>query len=163
MSQVTDLLNSLPKSPAMRIIHITNSNKLCSEIQNFSKDTDNSNEYLILTLKQELETSLKSLENSYTKVKYLDTNRPKYNIQAKLYDYLFIEALANDRESFFKKCYSTLKNAAPIFIFLNREQKELSYKIESELIECNYVATNKMEIDDFLVISAKKMHGWSGV
>jgi len=75
-----------------------------SEIQNFSKDTDNSNEYLILTLKQELETSLKSLENSYTKVKYLDTNRPKYNIQAKLYDYLFIEALANDRESFFKKC-----------------------------------------------------------
>jgi len=161
MSQIDKLLNSLPAYPGMRIMHFTNKPIICNNLSNFCQKSEDS-EYLILTFEENSLKELKTFENSYTKAKVVNPNRPKFNTQAKLYDYLFLTTLPDDRESFFKRVYSALKNAALVFIFLNKEQRELSYKIESELIECNYVATNKMFLDNFLVISTKKMHGWSG-
>lgn len=163
MAEVDSLLNSLMLVPGMRVMHFANDSILCKSIQNFCKESEFNSEYLILTFSQESEYSLKYLEDEVTKVKYINENRPKFNIQAKLYDYLFITTLPSNTESFFRRVYSSLKNGAPIFIFLNKEDRELAYRLESELIEANYVASNKMPIDDFLVLSSKKMHGWSGV
>ena len=160
--QVDKLLNSLMQAPGMRVMHFAADSTICQNIKYFCSDSEYDSEYLILTFTQESEENLKNLEDKNTKVKYVNENRPKFNIQAKLYDYLFITNLPNDTQSFFRRVYSALKNGAPIFIFLNKDDKELAYKLESELIEANYVASNKMQIDNFLILSSKKMHGWSG-
>ena len=162
MAEIDNLLDSLMQVPGMRVMHFAKDDTLCQNIQNFCKGSEFDSEYLILTFSQRDEEELKQLEDEITKVKYVNENRPKFNIQAKLYDYLFITNLASDTQSFFRRVYSALKNGAPIFIFLDKKDRELAYKLESELIEANYVASNKMEIDDFLVLSSKKMHGWSG-
>ena len=162
MAEVDNLLNSLMRAPGMRVMHFAKEDTICQNIQNFCSSSEFDSEYLILTFKQESEDKLKHLENDITKVKYVNEKRPKFNIQAKLYDYLFITNLPSETQSFFKRVYSAMKNGAPVFIFLDKNDRELAYKLESELIECNYVASNKMEIDDFLVLSSKKMHGWSG-
>lgn len=162
MDELDNLLSSLMQLPGMRVMHFAKDDTLCNNIENFCKGSEFDSEYLILTFNKESEERLKYLEDEVIKVKYVNENRPKFNIQAKLYDYLFISTLPSNTESFFRRVYSSLKNGAPIFIFLNKEDKELAYKLESELIEANYVASNKMQIDDFLVLSSKKMHGWSG-
>ena len=162
MSEIDNLLNSLMQAPGMRVMHFAKDDTICKNIQNFCKGSDFDSEYLILTFSQDDEERLKYLEDDITKVKYVNENRAKFNIQAKLYDYLFITNLPNETQSFFKRVYSALKNGAPIFIFLDKNDRELAYKLESELIESNYVASNKMQIDNFLVLSSKKMHGWSG-
>jgi len=161
MSQIDKLLESLAIAPAMRVMHFAKEPTLCDNISNFCKKSEDS-EYLIYTFYEEALEALKAYENSYTQVKLTNPKRPKYNIQGRLYDYLFLTTLPVDRDSFFKRVYSALKNAGLVFIFLKKEQRELSYKIESELIESNYVAVNRMILDNFLIISTKKMHGWSG-
>jgi len=162
MGEIDNLLNSLMQAPGMRVMHFAKDDIFCKNIKSFCRGSEFDSEYLILTFSQDDENKLKYIEDEITKVKYVNENRPKFNIQGKLYDYLFIKNLPNDTESFFKRVYSALKNGALIFIFLEREDRELAYKLESELIEANYVASNKMYIDDFLVLSSKKMHGWSG-
>ena len=162
MTELDSLLNSLMQAPGMRVMHFAKDDTLCQNIKSFCKGSEFDSEYLILTFSQEDEENLKHIEDEITKVKYVNEKRAKFNIQGKLYDYLFIKNLPNDTESFFRRVYSALKNGAPIFIFLDKEDRELAYKLESELIEANYVASNKMHIDNFLVLSSKKMHGWSG-
>ena len=159
---IDKLLDSLTITPAMRVMHFTKDDTICTNIKQFCSNSEFDNEYLVLTFSQESEERLKYLEDELTNVKYVKENRAKFNIQAKQYDYLFISDLPSDTQSFFKRVYSALKNGAPIFIFVDKEDKTLAYKLESELIEANYVAANKMQIDDYLVISSKKMHGWSG-
>jgi len=146
----------------MRIMHFCSDSFLVEQIKNYCQSESEYCEYLLATLSEENAQNLKKFENSYTKVKYLSENRPRFHIQAKQYDYLFLTTLPQNRIPFFKKLYSALKNAAPLFLFLKKEQRALSYTIESELIETNYVATNRTDLKDFIVVSAKKMHGWSG-
>jgi len=162
MKEVKKLFDSLLKSPGMRVMHFSNDKSLINEIKEFCNLSQYESEYLIITFNEKAQESLKALEDDITKVKYYSENRPRYNIQAKLYDYLFINILPKDRESFFKRVYSALKNGAPIFIFLQKEQRDLAFKIEQELIESNYVAINFIELDNYLIVSAKKMHGWGG-
>ncbi len=162
MSGIDSLLNSLMRPPGMRVMHFCESDLFCKNLSDFCKDIENS-EYQILTFSKESEELLQKYKNSYTKLRLVSPQRPKYNIQGKLYDYLFITVLPQDRESFFKRVYSALKNAGLIFIFLEKNQKDLAYKIEAELIECNYVATSRMDLNGYLIVSGKKMHGWSKV
>jgi len=158
-SDLNKLLASLPKYPSFSLIHFSNNCNLINELKEFTKEAQ---EYLILTFsKNSLETLVK-YENSSIKVQLINPKRPKYHNPSKSYDYLFITSLPEDRESFYKKIYYALKNAAPIFIFLKQSQKELSKKIESELIDNNFVATNILTIDQYIVVSGRKMHGWSG-
>jgi len=162
MDSIKALLQSLPKSPGMRIMHFCKEPLLISQIQEYCKSESDYCEYLIATLTAQDATKLQEFQNSYTEVKYLSPQRPRFHMQSKQYDYLFLSTLPQERIPFFKKIYSALKNGAPLFIFLEKEASELYYKIESELIETNYVATNKTELKEFTLLSAKKMHGWSG-
>ncbi len=162
MVNIQALLQALPKSPGMRIMHFAKEPSLISQIQNYCHKESDYCEYLIAALNEEDAALLKKFENSYTKVKYLNENRPRFHMQAKQYDYLFLTTLPKNRTPFFQKLYSALKNGAPLFIFLKKEEKRLSYTIEQELIEKNYVATNRTDLEEYLVVSAKKMHGWSG-
>jgi len=162
MNKIDKLLSSLVQTPGMRVMHFTKDGAICRDIIEFCKDNEFDCEYLILTFNQESEKDLKVYENTFCEVKYVNPKRPKYHMQSKQYDYLFIEDLPEDRISFFKKVYSALKNATPIFIFLEKNQRNFAYKLQEELIESNYVATNLTDLDTILIVSAKKMHGWSG-
>ncbi len=162
MDNIQALLQALPKSPGMRIMHFAKEPSLILQIQNYCYKESDYCEYLIATLSEEDAVRLKKFENSYTRVKYLNENRPRFHMQAKQYDYLFLTTLPKNRIPFFQKLYSALKNGAPLFIFLKKEEKPLSYTIEQELIEKNYVATNRTDLEEYLIVSAKKMHGWSG-
>lgn len=162
MSSFQSLLEALPKSPGMRIMHFCKEPILIDEIQNYCKDQSDYCEYLLATFSQEDLEKLAKYENSYTQLNYLNENRPRYHMQSKQYDYLFITTMPEERVEFFKKVYSALKNAAPLFIIIKNCETSFAYLIESELIESNYVAVNKMPLEEYTVISAKKMHGWSG-
>lgn len=162
MSGLRSLLEALPKSPGMRIIHFCKEPILIDEVQNYCQDQADYCEYLLATFSQEDLEGLVGYENSYTQVKYLNENRPRYHMQSKQYDYLFVTTMPEKRVEFFQKVYSALKNAAPLFIIIKNCETTFTYLIESELIESNYVATNKTELGEYTIISAKKMHGWSG-
>jgi len=159
VDDIDKLLNSLPKSPEFMVLHFSEDNSLINKLQEFCKDAA---EYRVLTFDPKAKDELKKYENSYTKVQLANSQRPKYNHPSKFYDYLFVTSLPEDRDDFLKKVYYALKNGAPMFIFLPKGNRNFAHEVESELIEKNYVATNLMDIDDFLVVSAKKMHGWSG-
>jgi hypothetical protein len=156
---IEKLLSSLSKSPNYMVLHFTNDTTLVKELQEFCKD---SAEYRILTFTNSAKEALEKFNNSYTKIGLINPKRPKYNHPSKFYDFLFITTLPNNIDDFFKKVYVALKNGAPVFIFLDKTDKDFAYKLESILIERNFVALNLIEMDDFLVVSSKKMHGWSG-
>ncbi len=163
MSEIEQLLEALPKSPGMRIMHFCKEPILIEQIQKYCKSQEPYCEYLLATFHQIDADTLAKYQNGFSKVKYLNEKRPRFHIQAKQYDYLFLTTLPLKRVPFFKKVYSALKNGAPLFIVLKSKEKELANTIEAELIESNYVASNKTQLGEYLLVSAKKMHGWSGI
>ncbi|HHD74896.1 MAG TPA: hypothetical protein ENL00_03640, partial [Nitratifractor sp.] len=102
MSGLRSLLEALPKSPGMRIIHCCKEPILIDEVQNYCQDQSDYGEYLLATFSQEDLEGLVGYENSYTQVKYLNENRPKYHMQSKQYDYLFVTTMPENRVEFFK-------------------------------------------------------------
>ncbi len=158
-SDIEKLLESLPKSPSFMVMHFTKDATLIKELKEFCQDAQ---EYRVLTYEAREKESLEDYASGNMAVQLINPKRAKYNHPSKFYDYLFVTALPQNRDEFLQKVYYALKNGAPIFIFLQKEQKELAYALESELIDRNYVAINLIDIDNFLVVSAKKMHGWSG-
>ena len=98
-------------------------------------------------------------------VKRFDLGRPRYMVQAKIYDYLFVTAEIADEEraSFLQKSYGIIKNAGLILIFVPAGDLKQRH-IWTELLQENYfVATNTLDIfSEYDVIISKKMHGWGG-
>jgi len=160
--EIVKLLDALPKHPNFMVMHFAKDSRYIKDIEKFCLDGDFSQEYKILTFSNEAENKLKGYENDLIKVQFANLKRPRFSMQGKFYDYLFVLDLPENLEEFFKKVYLSLKNGAPSFIFLDSYNKDLAYKVELILIECNFVATSIMEIDEFFVVSARKMHGWGG-
>ena len=108
---------------------------------------------------------LKYAENNHVKVKQINLGQPRYAIQAKMYDYLFVSSDIPDEEklSFLKKTYSVIKNAGNIIIFVPKGDYP-QIQLWTQLLEDNnFVATNTLDIfSNYDVIISKKMHGWGG-
>jgi hypothetical protein len=91
-------------------------------------------------------------------------NRPKYLIQGKTYEYLFvtINIPEDQRGAFLRKTHEILRNAGNILLFVpNGDFKE--HGDWAKLLEENYyVATNTINdlFENYDVIISKKMHGW---
>ncbi len=101
----------------------------------------------------------------HAKVKHINLDQPRYAIQAKMYDYLFVNSDIPDEEkaSFLKKSYGVIKNAGLILIFIPKGDLHQNH-LWSELLQENYfVATNTLDtFSNYDVIISKKMHGWGG-
>ena len=98
-------------------------------------------------------------------VKKFDLNRPRYTIQAKSYDYLFVslEIADEEKSSFLQKSYSIIKNAGLILIFVPRGDLDQRKAWSDLLQENNFVATSTLDIfSEYDVVISKKMHGWGG-
>ena len=157
-NSINKLLNSLHKVPNFSIMHFSENKQFINEIKEFCKE--DCSEYRVISFDKENSIKLNKYSDNITKIQYIEPLRKRYSMHGKFYDYIFVSSLYNDREAFFKKVYSALKNGALMFIFLEKNEREKAYKIESELIENNYVATSLIDLDKHLIVSAKKMHGW---
>ena len=90
--------------------------------------------------------------------------RPKYLIQGKTYEFLFVtmEIPEEQRGEFLAKAHEIIRNSGNILLFVPRENDKERWKWEKLLEENYFVATNT--IDDLFghydLIISKKMHGW---
>ncbi len=159
------LLGIIPSSPALRIVHFSNSGEqLVKTISDFSIKNDY--EYQInCTSKMYYETIHNYYKtNQHIKPIYFTLERPSYMIQGKVYDFLFvtIPLEAVQRKSFLKKTHTIIKNAGNILIFLPKGDYEERYHWLELLEETNYVASNTIDdlFENYDVLISKKMHGW---
>jgi len=102
-------------------------------------------------------------KNSDLHPKKFNFKKQRYNIQSRVYDFVFVsidlEAIENPA-LFYKKLYAINKNAGKVFFILPKEANIRA--LEDTLILHNYVATNPIEdiFEDYQILSAQKMHGW---
>ncbi len=92
--------------------------------------------------------------------------RPRYMMQAKLYDFVFVtcDIEAEMREAFVTRCHPIIKNAGNILIFLPKNDHATRYDWMRLLEEHYYVATNTIDdlFEHYDILISKKMHGWGG-
>ena len=136
---------------------------LIAPLLEVTKACDGEHQILCLT-----EASCELLAHRFTltetiKVRPISWSQPRYHIQAKLYDFVFVEASVPDPKHFLKTIYTAMKNAANIFILLPSEHKGEIETWRSVMEENYYVAFSTFALNDTIqIISAKKMHGWGG-
>jgi len=122
-------------------------------------------EYQILCL---TEASCELLSHRFTltdaiKVRPVFWSQPRYHVQAKLYDFVFVESPVPNPKHFLKTIYTAMKNAANIFILLPSEHKDEIETWRNIMEENYYVAFSTFALNDTIqIVSAKKMHGWGG-
>jgi hypothetical protein len=170
INAINQLLSIINIYPSIRIMHFSqNQPNLNSSIVKFSEINDY--EFQInSTTKEDYESSISQFSSSSkVSITHFNLKRPRYNMQSKQYDYLFVSSTIIDGEilDFLKKSHSIIKNAGLILIFIDRIDKKRDYdtiyRWSSLLEESYFVATNTIDIsEDFDVIISKKMHGWGG-
>lgn len=91
-------------------------------------------------------------------------NRPKYLIQGKTYEYLFVtsDIPEDQRGDFLRKAHEILRNAGNILLFIPDGNVKERNDWKKLLEENYYVATNTIDdlFEHYEVIISKKMHGW---
>lgn len=161
------LLEIIPDYPALRIAHFADSGEEMTEVlSDFC--IARSYEYQINCIDPDF--------YEYLHKRYKDTEwihpvkfslqRPRYMMQGKLYDFLFvtIPVSLEERSDFLKKTHGIIKNAGNILIFLPKGSYEERYSWVDLLEEHYYVASNTIEdlFENYDVLISKKMHGWGG-
>ena len=164
--RVDQLLGIINLYPLVEIAHFCDDYSVLNEKIDHLCRTNDYNYRINCTDSEQFEECRSSFENSdNTTVKEFDLDRPKYMIQAKFYDYLFVtsDIEPDKRASFLKKSYVIIKNAGLIFIFVPKEDNKQK-EIWTDLLQENYfVATSVLDIfSQYDVIISKKMHGWGG-
>jgi len=161
---IDELIRIVPDHPGMRIMHFVDvPTALVDKLAALAKARDC--EYQLQCLEPTLAESMQHrfAETPACKVRALALERPRYHIQAKLYDFVFVEAHIPDPEHFLKTIYTAMKNAANIFILLSSKQKDEIEIWRSIMEENYYVAFSTFDLNDTIrIVSAKKMHGWGG-
>lgn len=152
------LFDLIPTHPALNIALIEDSTYPCAhKLIEFSKKIDAS-----LYIKNPNPNSYEKSDTLH--VEDFDFKQDKYNKHSLQYDFLFLCAKIDDIEdipSTCKKIYRAIKNAAQIYIAVEKDKiKDLSSTLEN----VNFVALNTIELNENIdIISAKKMHGWTKV
>jgi hypothetical protein len=166
-NRLEQLLEIIKPAPALRIAHFTQSGEEMTEILcDFC--TENGYEYQInCTDPSFYETlSAKYAETPDVKCINFKLSRPKYMIQGKLYEYLFVTSAIPeaDRSAFLQKTHGIIKNAGIILIFLQKGDRKQRYDWTALLEEHYYVASSTIDdlFEHYDILISKKMHGWGG-
>ncbi len=164
--RINQLLGIINLYPAIRIMHFSDGSHLLSKkIGQLCEENDY--EYQ-LNCTQDIcyeENRSRYAESGNIKIKQINLAQPRYAIQAKMYDYLFVtcEIPDEERASFLKKSYPVIKNAGLILLFIPKNNFTENYIWSGLLEENNFVATNTLDtFSNYDVIISKKMHGWGG-
>ena len=155
------LLSIIPDNyPLLDIYHLSESCQYLSEaLENLTQKLGyNYDFFMPEPFYQESEEKC----SSFTIQKF-DFKKHRYNLHAKVYDFVFImidiQAVEN-QALFLKKLHAIVKNGGKILFILSQED-DLRI-LEEKLIEHNYVAVNPIEdtFQNYQILSAQKMHGW---
>ncbi|MEA3417879.1 MAG: hypothetical protein U9Q90_00660 [Campylobacterota bacterium] len=164
--RIDQLLGIINLYPSIRIMHFSDgSHLLTKKISQLCEENDY--EYQLNCTNDIFfqKSALKYADIDHIKIKQINLAQPRYAIQAKMYDYLFVTCEIPDKEklSFLKKTYGVIKNAGNIIIFVPKGDRSQIYLWTQLLEENNFVATNTLDIfSEYDVIISKKMHGWGG-
>ncbi len=159
---IQQLLNVIPGYPGLRIMHFANkTSALIDNIAEICLTRDY--EYQIQCMN---DTLTKEFQSRYPhpniRAKHILLSQPRYHIQAKMYDFVFVEAVIDDKIHFVKTVYTAMKNAGNIFV-LHRHNKQDEEKWRQAFEENFFVAFSAFDLNEQTrIISAKKMHGWGG-
>jgi hypothetical protein len=164
--RIDQLLGIINLYPSIRIMHFSDGSHLLSKkISRLCEENDYEYQLNCTSDIFYQKSTVKYVESNLVKVKFINLEQPRYAIQAKMYDYLFVTCNIPDEEklSFLKKSYGVIKNAGNIIIFVPRGDYSQIYLWTQLLEENNFVATNTIDIfSNYDVIISKKMHGWGG-
>lgn len=157
------LIEVIPDHPALRIMHLAQTHSiLVDKLATLTQVRDY--EYLLLCPDEaiSLELSHCFASHPHIKVKSIAYTQTRFHVQAKMYDFVFVEAAVPDVTDFLKKIYRAMKNAAILFVFSSDGHEEVErWRVEME--DNFYVAFNTFALTGSIqIISGKKMHGWGG-
>jgi len=158
------LIHTIPDHPAIRIMHIVDTptdvlERLSALVGERHYELD-----LLLFDAQELaRLKVHYGQNPRITVRSISLDQARYHRQAKLYDYVFVDAMIADPDLFVKRLYPAMKNGANIFLLLPPPSHAVVESWRKALEAHFYVAFSAFELSEsYHVISAKKMHGWGG-
>jgi hypothetical protein len=161
------LLQIIAPAPALRIAHFSESGEDFVEIiGDFC--SKNEYEYQINCTEPSFFETLNSnyKDHPYIKPIKFSLERPRYMMQGKLYEYLFVTSTieAEIRSDFLKKTHGIIKNAGIIVIFLPKGSHTERYDWMALLEEHYYVASSTIDdlFEHYDILISKKMHGWGG-
>ncbi len=158
------LTRIIPDHPALRLMHFVEaSTPLIDTLAPLAQSRDY--EYQLLALDDTLSALLldQYATTDAIKIRPITFDRSRYNLQAKQYDFVFVEAAVENKEHFVKTVYGAMKNAANIFLLLSTGDAGEIETWRKVLEENFFVAFSSFELDEARkVVSAKKMHGWGG-
>lgn len=159
IKELEKILVIIKDAPSIRVGHFSSCcDNIAILLEKFSKEREY--EYILYATNQEYATKIKEQINS---AKFFNLARAKYMLNGKFFDYLFVTADIEDKESFIKKAHAIIKNSGEILIFYKSQDYAIKDSWYRLLEENYYVATNSIKIDnDYSVIVSKKMHGWGG-
>lgn len=164
--KIDQLLGIINLYPSIRIMQFSDGSHLLSKkISRICEENDYEYQLNCTSDIFYQKSMLKYVDNDHVKVKLINLEQPRYAIQAKMYDYLFVSSDIPDEAklSFLKKTYSVIKNAGNIIIFVPKGDYPQIHLWSQLLEENNFVATNTLDIfSNYDVIISKKMHGWGG-
>jgi len=164
IEKVEQLLTIINLYPAIRIMHFSSGSHLLSKkIVELCREHGYEYQLNCTTDVCFEKANRKYMEYPEVVVKIINVAQPRYTLQAKAYDYLFVTCPIDEAEqnSFLKKSYAMIKNAGLIVIFIPKDGLR-EYHLWSELLdENNFVATNRVNLfEHYDLIISKKMHGW---
>ena len=164
-SKLEQLLQIIPDHPMMRIAHFADSGEKMTEIlSDFCRQR--AYEYQIncthIDFYEKMDEKYHRSEN--VKVVKFALERPRYMMQGKLYDFLFVTSSieAHMLEAFIERCHPIIKNAGNIILFLPKKHSAERYEWMRLLEEHNYVASSTIDdlCEHYDLLISKKMHGW---
>ena len=161
------LLTIIPDHPMVRILHFADSGEDApSTLADFTMRKRY--EYQINCLDEGFFTLMQQrfADNEAVKPVKFTLSRPRYMIQGKLYDYLFVTASIPEemRELFLQRAHPIIKNGGNILLFLPKGNHTQRFEWMRLLEENYYVASNTIDdlFEHYDLLISKKMHGWGG-
>ncbi len=166
-SKLEQLLQIIPDYPMIRMAHFADSGEEMTEVlSDFCQQKGYEYQINCTDVDFYEKVSEKYRNSNMVKTLRFTLERPRYMIQGKLYDFVFVSAkIENDMlEDFLKRCHPIIKNAGNIIIFLPKKSYDERYEWMRLLEEHYYVASNTIDdmFEHYDVLISKKMHGWGG-
>jgi len=164
---LNQLLEIIAPAPALRIAHFTNGGEaLVAKLSHFC--IENNYEYqLNITSPSFFKTIQKTYkEHPFIQSLAFNLNRPRYMIQGKVYDYLFVTSPIEEhiQSSFLQKAHGIIKNAGLIILFIPKGDTQQRYTWMRLFEEHYFVASSTIDdlFEHYDILISKKMHGWGG-
>jgi len=104
---------------------------------------------------------MQSIDDAKIRKRVFRASQERYNLQGRLYDYVFVNAVMDEMETFLERIYTAMMNAGRIYID-SKNCKEKNCETLGQIIEkCNYLSVNLIALsEETAYLSARKMHGW---